>query len=188
MATDILQLLFNDFLRINPSTVSQYATPQLQLLNLFFIPHVILFLFIYGFAWIITPTHKGFRYLISIAAYLTLVLTGTPYSIYSTLLPLLLFWWQLALGIGLFFFIAGRIVHPSKAPELFNIGKSAISKLTAKDKQKRAIEEEIDSIKRQIQELEAEANNPGREQAARAYSQSLISNLKAKKKDLESRL
>lgn len=187
-AIDIISLLFNDFLRINPSTISQYTTPQTQLLNLFLIPHVILFLFIYGFAWIIAPTHKGFKYLISISAYLFIVLMGQPYSYYGMLLPLFLLWWQLALGIGLFFFIWGRIIHPSKVPELFNIGKAAAAKVTEKEKKRKALEEEIDSTKKQIAVLQAEANNPGVEPAARAYIQSQIGNLKAKLKDLESRL
>jgi hypothetical protein len=185
---DILQLLFNDFLRINPVTISQFSTPQTQLLNLFLIPHIILFLFIYGFAWVITPTHKGFRYLVSIATYLFMVIMGEPYSHYSTFLPFLLIWWQIALFVGVVFFVWGRIIHPSKVPELFAIGKATAARVTKKGKEREAIEEEINSIKKQIAVLQSEANNPGIQPAAQAYIQSQIGNLKAKQKDLESRL
>ena len=185
---DILDLLFNKLLRINPTTISQYTTPQTQLLNLFLIPHIILFLFIYGFAWVIIPTHKGLRYLTSIGAYLSVVLMGSPYSYYGILVPFFLLWWQVALFVGLFFFVWSRFIHPSKIPELFNIGRAAAAKVTEKDKKKRAIEEEIDSIKKQIAVLQAEANSPGIQPAAQAYIQSQIANLKDRKADLESRL
>lgn len=185
---DILDLLFNQFLRINPTTIAQYTTPQQQLLNLFLIPHIILFLFIYGFAWVLVPTHKGLRYLASIGAYLSVVLMGSPYSYYGTLIPFFLVWWQVALFVGLFFFIWSRFINPSKVPELFNIGRAAAAKITEKDKKRRAIEEEIDSIKKQIAVIESQANSPGIEPAAKAYAQSQIINLKARQKDLESRL
>lgn len=185
---DILGLLFNQFLRINPTTIAQYSTPQQQLLNLFLIPHIILFLFIYGFAWVLVPTHKGLRYLASIGAYLSMILMGSPYSYYGILVPFFLMWWQIALFVGLFFFIWSRIIHPSKVPELFNIGRAAASKVTEKDKKRKAIEEEIDSIKKQIAALQAEANNPANQPASRAYFESQIGNLRARKADLESRL
>jgi hypothetical protein len=159
MATiNILDLIFNEFLRINPSTISQYSTPQLQLLNLFLIPHIILFLFIYGFAWVIAPTHKGFRYLFSIAAYLTMVMMGSPYSYYGMILPFLLVWWQIALGLAFFFFIASRIIHPSKYPELFNIGKSAAEKITEKSKKHEVYSKKIESVEAQIRALEVQQN------------------------------
>lgn len=151
---DILNLLFNDILRINPVTISRYTTPQTQLLNLFLIPHIILFLFIYGLSWVLVPMHKGLRYLAAIAAYLTIVLQGSPYSYYGMILPLLNLWWQIALVVGLFFFIWSRFIHPSKTPELFNIGKAAAAKITEKSKKSSAIHHKISSIDSQIRALE----------------------------------
>jgi len=156
---DILDLLFDKILRIDVSGVCNIrtiscATLQEQLLNLFLIPHIILFLFIYGLSWILVPMHKGLRYLVSIGAYLTIVIMGSPYSYYSTLITLFLLWWQLALVIGIFFFIWSRIIHPSKVPELFRIGKSAMEKVTEKSKRNTAIEKKIDSIEAQIRALE----------------------------------
>lgn len=152
--TDILGLLFNQFLRINPMTISKYTTPQDQLLNLFLIPHIILFLFIYGFAWVIIPQHRGLRYLASIGAYLSMVMMGSPYSYYGTLVPFFLIWWQIALFVALFFFIGSRIIHPSKIPELYHLGKAATEKVTEKGKKNAAIEKKIESIDAQIQALE----------------------------------
>jgi len=155
---DILNLLFNDILRINPVTISKYTTPQTQLLNLFLIPHIILFLFIYGLSWILVPMHKGLRYLAAIAAYLTIVIQGSPYSYYGMILPLLNLWWQIALVVGLFFFIWSRFIHPSKTPELFNIGKAAASKITEKSKKSSAIHHKISSINNQIRALQNRQN------------------------------
>jgi hypothetical protein len=50
---------------------------------------------------------------------------GEPYSYYSFILPFFLIWWQLALGIGLFFFIWSRIIHPSTYSLLKNNGGRA---------------------------------------------------------------
>jgi len=153
---DILDLLFNKLLRINPVTISKYTTPQTQLLNLFLIPHIILFLFIYGLSWVLVPMHKGLRYLAAIAAYLTIVIQGSPYSYYGILVPFFLIWWQIALVVGLFFFIWGRFIHPSKTPELFNIGKAATAKITEKSKKNKEIQHKVNSIDNQIRALESQ--------------------------------
>ncbi|MFH1474128.1 MAG: prefoldin domain-containing protein [Candidatus Aenigmatarchaeota archaeon] len=184
MATvDILYLIFNQLLRIDPMTISRYMTPQEQLLNLFFIPHIILFLFIYGLSWVLAPMHKGMRYLFAIGAYLTLVLTGTPYSYYGTMLPFLLGWWYLALIVGFFFFIWSRVIHPSKVPELFNIGKGVATKATEKGKRKKAIDKEIDLLNKQIRSYRREASSA--DPTASSYIRTTIAHLEAQKKALE---
>jgi hypothetical protein len=155
---DILDLLFNKLLRINPSIISKYTTPQQQLLNLFLIPHIILFLFIYGFAWVLVPTHKGLRYLASIGAYLSIVLMGSPYSYYGMLLPIFLIWWQIALVVGLFFFVWSRIINPSRSREIFNIGRDIGRKATEKSKKQAAVRHKIESINHQIQALQQRQN------------------------------
>jgi hypothetical protein len=181
MATiDILNLIFNQLLRINPTVISRFYTPQEQLLNLFFIPHVILFLFIYGLSWILAPMHKGLRYLFAIGAYLTLVLTGSPYSIYGSIIPLLLGWWYIALIVGMFFFIWSRFIHPSKVPELFNIGKSVATKATEKGKRKKLIDKEIKLIDSKIRAYRREETPE-----SRAYIRTTIAHLQAEKKQLE---
>jgi hypothetical protein len=189
MANPILDLIFGTLLRLDPSLISKYSSSvQNQIMNLFLIPHVILFLFIYGFAWVIIPTHKGLKYLISILAYLTVVLLGEPYSYYSMIVPFFLLWWQVALVVGLFFFIWSRFINPSKTPELFNLGRAATAKMSEGSKRRRALLEEIDATRRQIAALRMEAANPGLEPSARSYIQSNISNLEAKRRDLEARL
>ena len=155
---NILDLLFNDLLRINPTTISKFTTPQAQLLNLFLIPHIALFFFIYGFAWTMIPTHKGLRYLSSIGAYLSIVLMGEPYSYYGILLPLFLTWWQIALFVGLFFFIWSRFIHPSRVREIFNVGRDIGRKVTEGAKKSEAIRKKISSIDGQIAALEGQQN------------------------------
>ena len=181
MATvNILNLLFTQLLRIDPTIISRFMTPQEQLLNLFFIPHIILFLFIYGLSWVLAPMHRGLRYLFAIAAYLTLVLMGTPYSYYGTLIPFLLGWWYIALVVGIFFFLWSRFIHPSKLPELFNIGKAAGSKLTEKSKRRKQIDKQIDLIDKQIRDYQREETPE-----SRPYIRATIAHLRAEKSALK---
>ena len=192
MATDLFNLVFNEILKISPTLLSKYATIQDQVIYLILIPTVILFLFIYAFAkgivGRIVGEHRGFEYLVSIVTYIYLVYSGI---FGATLVPIFITWLNIAIVVALIFFVMSVVIHPARGPMLAKagdaIGKS-IGKLGEKEKQKRAIEEEIDSIKKQIAILETEARDPSRESSARAYAQGQIMNLKQRQKDLESRL
>lgn len=190
---NILNLLFQ-FLKIKQccgiGTISNYLTPQDQILNLFLIPHIILFLFIYGFAWVLVPTHRGLRYLASIGAYLSIVMMNVGnYSYYGILLPFFLMWWQIALFVGLFFFLWSRVIHPSKVPELFNIGRAAAAKATAKGKRNEAIEKQIESIEHQIRALQSQKTmTEGNMTRDNPYVVAEIAELSRRKAELEKEL
>jgi len=115
MAIDIYTLLFEEVLQISSSTLSNYATIQDQLLYLVLIPHVILFLFIYGFSTgivqrVLGLQHHGFKYLVSISVYLFIVLGGW----YGSLAPLFAGWFKILLVVGIFFFLLSAIWHPAR--------------------------------------------------------------------------
>jgi len=192
MATtiDLFKLLFEEILKIDSSTLSRYTTFQDQTLYLFLIPHVILFLFLYAFSFgivtRITGPHKGFSYLLGIVSYIYIVYAGW----YGRLLVFFLGWLYIALGLAIFLFFVSIIWHPAATTAgmklMGEVGKQ-IAKKTGKEHEKKAIEEEIDSINRQIRELEGERGR-ATEATSRAYIEMNISNLKAQKRALESRL
>jgi len=190
MATDLINLLFTQILKISPSTLIRYTTFQDQILYLFLIPHVLLFLFIYAFSFgivsrVVGP-HKGFSYLLGLVSYIYIVYAGW----YGFLVTWFLGWLALALGLALFLFFVSVVFHPSATSAgmkmMGEVGKS-LAKGKAKEAEKRSIEEEIDALKKEISALEAEEQR-GIEPTARAYIQMQKANLQAQKRRLESRL
>jgi hypothetical protein len=192
MAPDLFDLIFNEILKVSPTLLSKYATIQDQVLYLILIPSVILFLFIYAFSkqivGRIVGEHRGFEYLVSIVVYIYLVYSGI---FGATLIPIFITWLNIAIVLSLIVFVISVVMHPARGPALVGAAKEAGrmmgEKVTAKEHQRKAIEEEIDSIKKQIQALEAEKNRP-MEPTSKAYIEMQIGNLKARKADLESKL
>ncbi|MEM5778633.1 MAG: hypothetical protein QXK49_03335 [Candidatus Aenigmatarchaeota archaeon] len=190
MATDLVDLLFREILKIDPLTLTKYTTLSDQALYLFLIPHVILFLFLYAFSFgIVTRIvgqHKGFSYLVGIVSYIYIVYAGW----YGKLVVWFLGWMYIALGMAIFLFLISIVFHPSATTAgmklMGEVGKQ-IAKKTAKEHEKKAIEEEIESIKKQIAELENERAR-AQEPTSRAYIEMQIANLKAQKRALESKL
>ncbi|HIJ98239.1 TPA: hypothetical protein H1009_04075 [archaeon] len=105
-------------LGISSQLLSQYRTPQDQLLWLIFIPNLIVIFFIYWFSTSISGTHSGFRNLFAIATYLTIVLTGW----YGRLVPIFLLWWWVVLGVELVLFIFSGFFKPGGAREIKTAG------------------------------------------------------------------
>jgi len=190
MAVDLIDLLFREILKIDPLTLSKYINLQDQVLYLFLIPHVILFLFLYAFSFgivtRITGPHKGFSYLVGLVSYIYIVYAGW----YGRLIVWFLGWMYIALGLAFFLFFVSIIWHPAATTAgmklMGEVGKT-IAKKTAKEHEKKALEEELDSIKKQIAELEAERNMP-RETQSKAYIEMQLANLKAQKRAIESKL
>jgi hypothetical protein len=191
MATDLISFLFTEILKIDPLTMSKYTTLSDQTIYLFLIPHVILFLFLYAFSFgivqrVVGP-HKGFSYLVGIVSYIYIVYAGW----YAKLLVWFLGWMYIALGMAVFLFLVSIVFHPSATAAgmkmVGEVGKT-LAKGKAKEAEKRAIEEEVDSVKKQIAAINSEINNPGIEPSARAYLQMQKANLEAQRRALESKL
>jgi predicted nucleic acid-binding Zn-ribbon protein len=66
-------------------------------------------------------------------------------------------------------------------------GRMIGEKITAKEKERKAIEQEVDAIKKELQGLRSEENRT-LEPTAKAFVQMQIANLEAQKRRLESRL
>ena len=190
MATDLISFLFTEILKIDPLTMSKYTTLSDQTIYLFLIPHVILFLFLYAFSFGIvqrvTGPHKGFSYLVGIVSYIYIVYAGW----YAKLLVWFLGWMYIALGMAVFLFFVSIVFHPSATAAgmkmMGEVGKT-LAKGKAKEAEKRAIQEEVDSIKKQIAALRAEEQR-GIEPTAKAYIEMQIANLEAQRRALESKL
>ncbi len=166
MALDLFTLIFTEILKVSPTLIAKYSTIQDQIINLIFLPHVILFLFIWGFGMMMMPpektranAHRGFRYLLSLTAYVVIIYQGW-YG--SFLIPLLQTWFYLMLGAGLVLFFVSKIYHPVTAKEFGKfgdaLGKSVGTRL-AKDKQIEVIEEELGFIRKRMRDLEPRRNN-----------------------------
>jgi uncharacterized membrane protein (DUF106 family) len=76
----IEQTILVQILKISSDLLSKYSTVQDRLLWLIFIPHILLFIFIWLFADNMAKlgggTHTGIRTLVAIAAYITIIFTG----------------------------------------------------------------------------------------------------------------
>jgi hypothetical protein len=145
-----------------------------------------LYAFSFGIATRITGQSKGFTYLVGIASYIYIIYAGW----YGKLVLLFLNWLVIALGMGLFLFFISIIIHPSATPAIMKLAGEA-GKMSAnrasKEKEKRAIEEEIDSLRREIASMNA-AEQRATEPQAKAYIQMQRANLEAQKRRLESRV
>lgn len=191
MAANLIELIFLELLKIDPLTMSKYVNLEDQVIYLFLIPHVILFLFLYAFSFGIvtrvTGPHKGFSYLVGIVSYIYIIYAGW----YGRLIIFFLGWLYIALGLAAFLFLISIVWHPAATTAgmklVGEVGKQ-LAKGTAKQHEKRALEEELDAVKKQIAELEAEAQRTGEEPQARAYIQMQIANLKAQKRAIEAKL
>jgi hypothetical protein len=166
---DLFRLIFQEILKISPTLLYKYTTVQEQVFKLILLPHVILFIFLFGFGMFVIPENKGLRYLVMIVAYIFVVIQGW----YGTfLVPLLEVWFWLMLVFGLFLFFISRIIHPAAAKEL---GKAAglvaqdIGKKMGKEKQIEKLAKELEHIEKQKQKyLPHIDDNPG---AAQVYAQ-----------------
>jgi len=179
-SVDLFNLIFNEILKIGPTLLYKYTTIQEQVFHLILLPHVILFLFLFGFGWAIIPENKGLRYLVMIVAYIFVVMQGW----YGTfLVPLLEVWFWISLAFGLFLFFITRIIHPTTAQRLGGAaGKLArdLGKSMGKEKQIEKLEEELEYIRKEMREHKPHIeDNPG---AAQVYAQLKQREFEIKKK------
>lgn len=166
---DLFNLIFTQILKISPTLLSRYTTLQDQVLHLIFLPTIILFIFLFGFGYMVIPENKGLRYLVMIVSYIFIIMQGW----YGTfLVPLLEGWFMITLIIGLFLFFMTRILHPATAQKL-GMAASALAKDVGKnmgkEKQIEKLAEELVSVQKQMQRHYPHiGDNPG---AAQVYAQ-----------------
>ena len=162
--TDIVNLLFTQILKIDPSIMYKYTTLSDQILYLFFIPHVLLFLFIYAFSFgmvsRVVGNNKTFSYLLGIASYIYIVYAGW----YGRLVTLFLGWLYIALALALFLFFVSIVWHPSATSagmKLFGEAGKEISKRANKGKQLEALEDELKFVRKRMKDLNGKrSSNP----------------------------
>lgn len=163
-SVDLINLLFNEILKIDPSIMYNYTTLSDQILYLFFIPHVLLFLFIYAFSFgmvkRVVGDNKTFSYLLGLASYIYLVYAGW----YGRLVTLFLGWLYIALGLALFLFFVSIIWHPSATSagmKLVGEAGKELRKKASKGNQIEALEDELKFIKKRMKDLDGQrSSNP----------------------------
>ena len=106
---DILQMIF-ELLQLTPELIYKYSAVQDQILWLLFVPHIILFLFLFSFGYWMAAEHHGLRYLVTIAGYVVIVMTGWYGSI---IVPIVDAFFLIMLGSAFVFFIISRVFHPA---------------------------------------------------------------------------
>jgi hypothetical protein len=146
----IFDLIFRTILKIPNSVIAQYPQFTDQVLYLLLIPHIIVFLFVFWLIKGVIPEHRGLGYLVGVGAYIFFILSGW----YGNFINIFILWWQILLGLALFFILASRFIRPSAVREMFSIASRATRKLTKKSKEQDKLEKEIKSIQRQIEALE----------------------------------
>jgi len=181
----LFDLIFTTILRINPQFVAQYTTLQDQILYLLFIPHVILLLFIYflavGVVGRVVGQHRGMQYLVSLAVYAYVILSGL-YG--NTLVPLFVNWFIIAIGIGLIVFLISIVIHPARGRQLLGfastLGKSVGELTVGKAKKVEELEKRLHEIDKEIADLQREPQSE--------YKAFKLDRLKEEKKIIEKEL
>jgi len=157
MATiDIFEIIFETLLRIDPSIISNYTNVQDQLLYLIFIPHVVILFFLWSFGyWMVGARgHRGIRYLMTIAGYVFIIMSGW-YG--SWMLPIIIAWFPIMLGGMFLFFIITRILPPKTIGGMHDvIGEVGAARKSMVDKTKSvsALKKEKTYIIKNIKELQ----------------------------------
>jgi hypothetical protein len=152
----IEQTVLVQILKISSDLLNKYTTVQDRLVWLIFIPHVLLFIFIWIFADNIAKmgggVHTGVRTLVGIAAYITIIFAGW----YGTMIvPIFISLWQMILAIALIMFVASRFLHPARAKEMMALGKMVGEKVTEKDKVRKRLEHELEATEKMMTEIQS---------------------------------
>jgi hypothetical protein len=179
-SSNLTNLIFSQLLKISSTNIIHYTSIQDQVLYLIFIPHIILFLFLYAFSIGIvarvTGGHVGFSRLLGIAAYIYIIWSGW----YGTfLIPLLNAWFVIALFFGLIVFLITAVMHPARGVAIEELGGKlgviAGKKLSESIKKDKNIEE----LYRHKEYIEGQVNNYQKRLAASPGNSGLASALSA---------
>jgi len=152
---DIFMLVFQQLLKIDPMSLAKYTNVGDQLLYLFLIPHLVVFMFLLSFGKWIIAEHKGLRSLLVIVAYIFIIWSGW----YGTfIVPIMSAWFALILGSAFLFFALTFIIPPARLQGLMGLAGAAgtgIHEATfGKANKRKAIEGEIKKLMAERMALE----------------------------------
>lgn len=155
MAVDLFNLIFIEILKISPTLLSKYYTLPDQILYLFLLPHVLLFLFLYsfsfGFVGRFVGGHKGMSMLLGAVSYIFIVYEGW----YGTfLVPIFTTWFTVALAFALILFTITIVINPARGPALTKMSgqiATGLGKRTiAKSKELEKLSKDYDEVRKLI--------------------------------------
>ncbi len=150
--------------------------PTHDLIFAFFLPHIVLFIFLFVIMGAATPGSngkKGIQVLFSIGVYIFLIYTGY----YGLLASWLVIWMALTVFIGLaYFFMAKILPSPDKTAKIGKHVGGYVKKSWDRDKKLRKIDRDIQEINNLIRE------NPGNTRLPK-----LLAELKMERNKIQSR-
>ncbi len=139
MPVDLSTLIFEEILKISPELLARYPTVQDKLLYLILIPHVVLFMFLWGFGDWIIKHHATIRKLLIMATYIYLIWSGFYGSIF---VPIVNAWFTIMVIVAFVFFILTRTFSPLRVSTLANVAYGLGRKL----REPREMEERLREI------------------------------------------
>lgn len=178
---EVYDTLFRDILKVpdcfgNNTYGCLTGDLQNDLIFALIVPHVVLLIYLYGISRfpLITRMHKGLGTLFGATVYLILVYTGW----YGILANLLVWWIALTIGISLFLFMFGRLVHPEATGARLDIGRAIGRRITEPRQRERDVERleaYIRDLERRRRRVENERANlrPHQDRERVAYTQEI---------------
>ena len=111
-----------------------------------FLPHIIILIFLY--LGIKNMPHRGIGSLLGIGIYTFIVYSGW----YSLFASFTIFWIMLTIFITGFYFFFGRIFHPARSDQIFNMTYKKVKESTEKRKLEEALRSDIAYLRKQLNE------------------------------------
>lgn len=115
-----------------------------------FLPHIVILIFLY--LGIKSVQHRGIGSLLGIGLYTFIVYSGW----YAFFASLTLFWIVLTIFITGFYFFFGRIFHPARSDQIFNIAYKKAKDSGERKKMERTLREDILYLKKQLNKAKGE--------------------------------
>lgn len=115
-----------------------------------FLPHIIILIFLY--LGIKSVPHRGIGSLLGIGIYTFIIYSGW-YAFFSSLT---IFWIILTIFITGFYFFLGRIFHPARSDQIFNIAYKKAKEGKERKKIESALRSDIVYLKKQLSKAKGE--------------------------------
>ena len=109
-----------------------------------FLPHIVILFFLY--LAIRTVQHAGIGMLIGIGIYTYIVYSG----LYPLFASLTMFWLVLTIFLTSFYFFFGKVIHPTRSNQIFNLFYKKTRSGAEKRKIERSLEQDIGYLRKEL--------------------------------------
>ncbi len=191
MISSIENLIYVEILKIPLAQVSQYFSAYDRLIHLLLLPSIVILIFMYG-ATEFLAGKKGLRFLVAIGGIIFSISIGW-YGLFVVMSEM---WYLILLVVSGFFFILGRIIHPSDVRNLTSIstndyGRRKIERIDARIN---SIDSRISGLQSNLSLKQSNINNArnnlamARNQAVRNTLNNDIRRLENEKRAIENEI